>query len=32
VAYDDKDRVIARGSGTFVKSKIALSPEMGYRV
>lgn len=30
VLYDREDREIARGSGIFVKSKIALSPEIGY--
>ena len=32
VLYDAERRVIARGSGTFVKSNIKLSPEMGYQV
>jgi len=31
VLYGDKDEEIARGSGMFVKSKIRLTPEMGYR-
>ena len=31
VLYGDKDEEIARGSGMFVKSKIRLAPEMGYR-
>ena len=31
VLYDSEDREIARGSGTFVKSKIKLAPELGYR-
>jgi len=31
VLYDSEQREIARGSGTFVKSKIKLAPEVGYR-
>lgn len=31
ILYDSGDREIARGSGTFVKSKIVLSPEIGYK-
>ncbi|HXZ28267.1 MAG TPA: PaaI family thioesterase [Terriglobales bacterium] len=31
VLYDSEQREIARGNGTFVKSKIKLAPEMGYR-
>lgn len=31
VMYNDKNEEIARGSGMFVKSKIRLAPEMGYR-
>jgi uncharacterized protein (TIGR00369 family) len=31
VLYNDQEREIARGSGMFVKSKIRLVPEMGYR-
>lgn len=31
VLYDQHDEEIARGSGMFVKSKIRLAPEMGYR-
>jgi hypothetical protein len=31
VLYNEQDEEIARGSGMFVKSKIRLSPEMGYR-
>jgi len=31
VLYNDKNEEIARGSGIFVKSKIGLAPEMGYR-
>lgn len=27
---DDGDRLLARGSGTFFKSRVALSPEVGY--
>ena len=30
VLYDEEDREIARGSGLFVKSRIALTPEIGY--
>lgn len=30
VLYDSQEREIARGSGVFVKSKIALTPEIGY--
>ncbi|HPJ67140.1 MAG TPA: PaaI family thioesterase [Desulfobacteraceae bacterium] len=30
--FDSKEREIARGSGTFAKSKIRLSPELGYVV
>ena len=28
--YDEQERVIARGSGTFMKSSVELSPELGY--
>ena len=28
--YDDRDRVIGRGSGTFMTSSIPLGPEIGY--
>jgi len=31
VLYNEQNEEIARGSGMFVKSKIRLSPEMGYR-
>lgn len=31
VLYNDQEQEIARGSGMFVKSKIRLAPEMGYR-
>ena len=31
VLYNDANEEIARGSGMFVKSKIRLVPEMGYR-
>jgi acyl-coenzyme A thioesterase PaaI-like protein len=31
VLYNDQDEEIARGSGMFVKSKVKLDPEMGYR-
>ena len=30
VAYDQRDKVIARGTGTFLTSGKQLSPEMGY--
>ena len=32
VVYDDNGEVVARGSGTFVKSKIKLTEEMGYKL
>ena len=31
VLYNDQNEEIARGSGMFVKSKVKLVPEMGYR-
>jgi len=31
VAYDDEDREVCRGSGTFVKSRDPLTAEIGYR-
>jgi acyl-coenzyme A thioesterase PaaI-like protein len=31
VLYSDQEVEIARGSGMFVKSKVRLDPEMGYR-
>jgi len=31
VLYNDQDEEIARGSGMFIKSKMPLDPEMGYR-
>ena len=31
VLYNSRDEEIARGSGMFVKSKVKLAPEMGYR-
>jgi uncharacterized protein (TIGR00369 family) len=31
VLYDSEDKEIARGSGIFVKSKIKLTPEIGYK-
>ena len=31
VLYDSEDREIARGSGIFVKSRIKLAPEIGYK-
>jgi uncharacterized protein (TIGR00369 family) len=30
VLYDDNGREIARGQGSFVRSRVALTPEMGY--
>lgn len=30
VVYDDRDRQVARGTGTFMRSRIALSPDIGY--
>lgn len=30
VMYDDENREVARGSGIFMKSKIPLTPEIGY--
>ena len=30
VLYDEKGRIVGRGSGNFMKSKIALSAEIGY--
>lgn len=29
--YDDKSRLVAKGSGTYVKSSISLSEEIGYK-
>lgn len=31
VLYNDQDEEIARGSGMFIRSKVRLDPEMGYR-
>lgn len=31
ILYNDQNEEIARGSGMFVKSKVKLAPEMGYR-
>jgi acyl-coenzyme A thioesterase PaaI-like protein len=31
VLYNDQEIEIARGSGMFIKSKVLLDPEMGYR-
>jgi len=31
VLWDAEDREIARGSGTFMRSKVPLSPEIGYQ-
>ena len=30
ILYDEKRRIVGRGSGNFMKSKIALSAEIGY--
>lgn len=30
VVYDSGERVIARGSGSFIRSRVALTPEIGY--
>lgn len=30
IVYDDADREVGRGSGTFVRSRSALTPEIGY--
>lgn len=32
ILYDYRGKEIGRGNGIFVKSKIALSPEIGYRI
>jgi len=32
VARDSEDRVIARGTGTLMRSRIELTPELGYRL
>lgn len=32
IAYNSEGREIARGTGNFVKSNIALSPEIGYKL
>lgn len=29
--FDEQERVVARGSGTFAKSKVKLTPEIGYK-
>lgn len=31
LAHDSEGRQVARGTGTFMRSKIALTPEIGYR-
>jgi uncharacterized protein (TIGR00369 family) len=31
ILYDEENKEIARGSGAFVRSKIKLSPEIGYQ-
>jgi len=31
VLYDERDRIVGRGSGNFMKSRIALSDEIGYK-
>ena len=30
IVYDDENREVGRGSGTFVKSRSPLTPEIGY--
>ncbi len=30
VVYDDEDQEVGRGSGTFVRSRSPLTPEIGY--
>lgn len=30
IVYDDEDREVGRGSGTFVRSRSPLTPEIGY--
>jgi uncharacterized protein (TIGR00369 family) len=30
VAHDSRDKVVARGSGTFMRSQVLLTPEIGY--
>lgn len=30
ILYDEKGRIVGRGTGNFMRSKIALSPEIGY--
>ncbi len=32
ILYSDKDEEIARGSGIYIRSKLNLQPEMGYRL
>lgn len=32
VLYDGKNRIVGRGSGNFMKSRIALSEEIGYKL
>ncbi|PKN77389.1 MAG: thioesterase, partial [Deltaproteobacteria bacterium HGW-Deltaproteobacteria-1] len=31
ILYDEDNREIARGSGTFVRGKTKLTPEIGYQ-
>jgi hypothetical protein len=31
ILLDDRGKEVARGSGSFMPSTLALSPEMGYR-
>ena len=32
VLYDERNKVVGRGSGSFMKSKVALTGEIGYRL
>ena len=32
VLYDDRNKIVGRGSGSFMKSRVALSEEIGYRL
>lgn len=32
ILYDEKNRIVGRGSGNFMKSRIALSEEIGYKL
>jgi hypothetical protein len=31
VLYDDNQKIVGRGTGNFMKSRIALSAEIGYK-